>query len=315
MGGRTGRSVQLSELVFDRLVLWGLRDEFRDMTHIFSGFRHAAERLGLDVVWVNDTETDAHAVRPGALVVAYNGASVHVPCVQGARYLLHNLGGDPLLGRLPEASWLLYQVYTDDLMTADGPAWGCEQWDLFTFFQRDGRALFQPWGTDLLPDEHHPPVFSGSSRVINWVGSVWDNELGQGNESAIAELVGVLGARGLEFRQHQAVAVDDMITLVRGSRIAPAFAGEWQVAQGYLPCRLFKNVSYGQLGITNVPRFADLLGDTWVGGATIAEQVDAALGCNEALYVERTRAQQELIAPYNYARKLHDISHAFESLE
>jgi hypothetical protein len=38
------------------------------------------------------------------------------------------------------------------------------------------------------------------------------------------------------------------VAAIRRSRIAPAIAGRWQVEHNYLPCRMFKNISYGQLG-------------------------------------------------------------------
>ena len=33
--------------------------------------------------------------------------------------------------------------------------------------------------------------------------------------------------------------------------MAPALQGSWQCKQGYIPCRIFKNISYGALGMTN----------------------------------------------------------------
>jgi len=40
--------------------------------------------------------------------------------------------------------------------------------------------------------------------------------------------------------------------------MAPALQGEWQCTNGYIPCRIFKNISYGQMGITNSQTVADL---------------------------------------------------------
>lgn len=42
--------------------------------------------------------------------------------------------------------------------------------------------------------------------------------------------------------------------------MAPAIQGEWQCRQGYIPCRIFKNISYGQFGITNSKTVFDLFG-------------------------------------------------------
>lgn len=39
--------------------------------------------------------------------------------------------------------------------------------------------------------------------------------------------------------------------LITSAYLAPAIVGEWQKKVGYIPCRIFKNISYGQLGVTN----------------------------------------------------------------
>lgn len=40
--------------------------------------------------------------------------------------------------------------------------------------------------------------------------------------------------------------------------MAPAIVGSWQKSVGYIPCRIFKNISYGQMGITNSQTVFDL---------------------------------------------------------
>ena len=39
--------------------------------------------------------------------------------------------------------------------------------------------------------------------------------------------------------------------LIQQSIIAPAIQTKWQVDNGYVPCRIFKNISYGKMGLTN----------------------------------------------------------------
>ena len=40
--------------------------------------------------------------------------------------------------------------------------------------------------------------------------------------------------------------------------MAPAVQCEWQVVNGYVPCRIFKNISYGKMGMTNNKRVFEL---------------------------------------------------------
>jgi hypothetical protein len=46
--------------------------------------------------------------------------------------------------------------------------------------------------------------------------------------------------------------------MIRHSYTAPAIQGKWQVENGYIPCRVFKNVSYGRLCSTNNKQVSDL---------------------------------------------------------
>ena len=98
---------------------------------------------------------------------------------------------------------------------------------------------------------------------------------------------------------------------IRLSRIAPAIAGKFQVDINYLPCRMFKNISYGQLGITNVKKFKDILGDSFIEGETIKDLVNTSLSFNEEEYKNLVIKQQERIKPYTYKASIENIIKAF----
>ena len=163
--------------------------------------------------------------------------------------MLHNFdASNPIWENLEPERTLRLQVYTN----------ACErygvEWEPGRRYDRAGRILFQPWGTDLLAEEFHNPVFSGASEEIPWVGSIWEGD-GQGNLAAIKELKEIATAHRLVFRHYQHIPDPQNVSVVRNGRLAPSVAGAWQVEQDYLPCRTFKAVSYGQLAITNVPKF------------------------------------------------------------
>ncbi len=175
------------------------------------------------------------------------------------------------------------------------------------------KILYQPWGTNLLPWEFLPPVFPKKSPLVFWVGSIWDNDQHQGNLEVIRELRKQLWKHHIFFVQ---VRVPDQlnIKLMRFSRIAPAVAGNWQAKVNYLPCRMFKNISYGQLGITNVRRFKDLLGKSFLDGSTVTELVEKALSMPEKKFKSQVLAQQEIIKTQTYMQKLQNIFTALEEI-
>jgi hypothetical protein len=63
---------------------------------------------------------------------------------------------------------------------------------------------------------------------------------------------------GINFSQVQGgVSIEDNVRLIRESYMAPAIVGSGHPV-GYLPCRIFKNISYGQFGVTNSSYVNDL---------------------------------------------------------
>ena len=81
-----------------------------------------------------------------------------------------------------------------------------------------------------------------------------------------------------------------------------------------MPCRLFKNISYGQLGISNVARAKEFFGDAVVVGSKISALVDQALAIAPRERKAMLAEQQRIIANQTYAHKLANIARAFDML-
>lgn len=62
----------------------------------------------------------------------------------------------------------------------------------------------------------------------------------------------------IKFTHSTRLDLEPTIDLISSSYMAPAIVGQWQLEKGYIPCRIFKNISYGALGITNSKTVYDL---------------------------------------------------------
>lgn len=293
---------------YKRFVLWGLKGEGHDsFRHIHRHYHHALRRLGKKAVWLKDEHGYRESLEPGDLVFAVDIASKWLgPQVPGVTYILHNFGpSDPIWADLDPERTLRLQVYTNAC-----ERWGVE-WEPGRRYDRDGRILFQPWGTDLLADEFHPPVFNPSSTEIPFVGSIWEGE-GQGNLEAITELKAITIAHRLVFRHYQHIDDAENVRVVRAARLAPAVTGKWQVENDYLPCRVFKNVSYGALALTNVPMFRLLFGSSFRSFGSVSQIVTDALALSETEYLDLVAAQQDVVRRFTYKESLLSIERALE---
>lgn len=293
---------------YKRLVFWGLTDGHDSFRHIWRHYKYASERLGKETLWVEDTHySRQELLESGDLVFAVDIASYKLgQAVPGVDYILHNFGpAHPIWEDLPQERFLRLQVYTN----------ACEprgvRWGPVRRYDAAERTLYQPWGTDLLADEFREPVFNPRSTEVPFVGSVWDGD-GQGNMQAIGELREIVDAHRLVFRHYKHIDDEENVAVVRAARLAPAITGSWQVEQDYLPCRVFKNVSYGALALTQVPKFRDLFKECFTSFGSVGQIITDALALNETEYLELVRAQQEVVKQYTYKESLEAIERALE---
>lgn len=294
--------------VHKRMILWGLTDGFDSFRHIHRHFAQALDQLGALWEWMPDVPESRWKLLPGDVVFAADMASENLGLpVPGVDYLLHNMDAShPVFDGLEPERMVRLQVYT-----VDADQYG-EPWGDFRRYDRESRTLFQPWGTNLLPDEFYTPVFNADAKQTAFVGSVWDDG-GLGNSTVFRELTRVVESHGLTVEHLYHVSDRENVDAVRRSRFAPAVAGQWQCEKNYLPCRVFKNVSYGALGVTNVPAFHRVFGDAAVVEDSIEALIDRVLRLSRDDYLELTREQQRLVADdYTYQHSLLYIEKAFQ---
>jgi hypothetical protein len=121
-----------------------------------------------------------------------------------------------------------------------------------------------PWATDLLPeeiDQNKEKVASiKKKKAIHWVGTIADGEFG--NQTELFPFIKACRKNRVQWVHHnpwkKGVSAEENIQLIQESYLAPAIVGRWQKEKGYIPCRIFKNISYGQMGVTNSERVYEL---------------------------------------------------------
>ncbi len=292
--------------------MWGGVSDGNSLAYIWRAFHLNAYKLGIRSIWTDDLEDARELLVPGTVVIAADLWGEHIgPAVEGVDYCLHNFSGGPdghVLCQTVEPEHLLrLQVYTSD-------AFG-QEWAPFRLYDREGRILFAPWGCDLLPEEFMDPVFNPLSRDAVFVGSVWSDQYAGvelGNRDVIEETRLALADHGIKFSCRSNLSDEEMVAAVREARLAPAFAGQWQVEHNLLPCRPLKHPGYGVLSLTNIPAFQTLFGGWMPTLGSVAEMVDSALSLRRAEYLGLVREQQRIVAKYSYREALEAIERALE---
>lgn len=229
---------------FNKFCVWGFKNSYNTFRHIHEAFYRALKFMGKEVMWLDDQSDISSMDFSHTFFITMNYALDGIPRRSDCFYAVHNIEqrAKEVLSGLP---LLNYGLYVDSMNVN-----GSEKLAEDTFFnpqpwENYASVVFR-WGTDLLPPEIEAnkttKVFQSDSDVCNFVGT------------ATPELVGFQRAceeNGKKFQIHTQVSVEDNVRLIKESYIAPAINIPYQTEVGYIPCRIFKNISYGQYGVTN----------------------------------------------------------------
>ncbi|MBS0628572.1 MAG: hypothetical protein JSS09_10255, partial [Verrucomicrobia bacterium] len=175
---------------------------------------------------------------------------------EDCRYILHNCYSEKYQPYFASNRAFSLQVYTDDVLTRPG----CEKIAPCIYYDLKGRCVYMPWATDLLPKDIEEVKKKISSiqkeNRICWVGTIGDGIFG--NIGQLSPFKNAAQEYGIGFISKIFLNKKEHMELVASSYMAPAIVGKWQQEKGYIPCRIFKNISYGQMGITNSFRVYEL---------------------------------------------------------
>jgi hypothetical protein len=239
-----------------KIIIWG-HHPVHSHTHsyIHEAFYKAFSHLGHDVSWIPNRPN--WRIPNDALVITEGQQDSHLQVNPKAFYVIHNCNAEKYL----EAKTLRLQVYTNDVRDrAINPIYDRLSSCVYVERASDALTLYQPWATDLMPDEidFHKANLS-RDRVCHWVGTIGGGQFG--NEKELAGWQRACKKHGIGFEHHSGISPEQNRLLIQKSYLAPAIVGTWQAEKGYIPCRIFKNVSYGQMPITNSIAVGELFED------------------------------------------------------
>ena len=248
-----------------KFVIWGHPHYSHTHSYIHYGYYKAALSLGWDVLWLPNTPDSARIIpssTKGYLFFTEGQVDSHMPKNSDAFYVLHNCDQTPYK-HIPDQQKLIQPVFTKDVY---GRSTVPVKDDLFEFWQADANTLYVPWATDLLPDEIDENIRNVSAGRLNverkalFLGSVSGGE--HGNTDQIYQFRDGCYALNIPFETSMSTVVEqsDSIRQVQQALIAPSIVGRWQKEKGYIPCRIFKTISYGCLGITNSREAYEVVG-------------------------------------------------------
>lgn len=273
---------------FEHYVVWGYRNSYHTHSHIHEGlYRALAHLFPGRAEWL-DEHSNVDVNRPSTFFMTNWDVSLRLPVRDDCFYCVHGLDGHretmELFGGKKAIAFNQYIDYAIEGRWSDGGvASKSHPIDRNGWIWLGEDAPYHPgirrldirWATDLLPHEIEANKslarpWRPDSQVIHYVGTYW-----RVNEVEINQFQSACQAGGVELRHHgggqartgyshmgrdNVVSPEDNARLVRESYFAPAIVGSHHLTEGYAPCRIFKNISYGAFGVTNSEKVQRLFG-------------------------------------------------------
>jgi hypothetical protein len=238
----------------EQVVIWGHKLHSHTHSYIHNAFYIAFKHLGYKTLWLDNKDDISKIDFSNTFFITEGQVDEKIPIHQNSYYVLHNCNMEKYF-ILPKSNYFKLQVYTNDVINKHNAI--LIDKTMLTFYKDD--TLYMPWATDLLPEEINQNIEKVKNEefkienIISLVGSITQPWL---NVKKFCE------KNNIQFECYggfsKNLSIEDNIMITQKSILAPAFQSEWQTQNGYIPCRIFKNISYGKMGITNNPVVFDL---------------------------------------------------------
>ncbi len=291
-----------------QIVLWGHKLATHTHSYIHWGFKRAFEYMGYKTLWLDNRDNVQHIDFANSLFITEGQVDQKIPVRSDCFYILHNCNQTKYQDLLSNGHAIILQVYTHDCLKRKEPSLGyCFHYDI------KQPVIYMPWATDLLPHEIDEQKLKIASVRKNqnaiFVGSAGGMG-GFGNQIALEgfKLGCQKDGRHLIIQSACSCSMEDNIRLIQEAYLAPALQGEWQCAQGYIPCRIFKNISYGALGVTNSETVYHLFNDQIVYNSNTQELY------HDAAKTLKTWSLEDQYRLMDFVRDNHTYIHRIASL-
>jgi hypothetical protein len=212
--------------------------------------------MGYTTYWFDDDDDVTDIDFANSLFITEGQVDNKIPLRKDCLYMLHNSRSEKYRAEIEPCNRICFQVYTDVLLKLPYLV----KIDQCIYYDLEGQCLYMPWATDLLPyeiEKNKTEITSTSiENTVYWVGTVGAGLFG--NIDQLTPFINACEENGVLFTQRSNVGCEEAMKMIRQSYMAPTIVGQWQFEKGYIPCRLFKNISYGKMGITNSRAAYDL---------------------------------------------------------
>lgn len=295
---------------FDNVVIWGhkqlgwpLQRFSHTHSYIHQGFHRAFSQMGYRALWA-DSPSEVIGLDPKkTLFLTEDQVDHNIPLWDGASYVTHSSSKEVYEERGLDRLHLCVLTVKEKSRLAQVP--GTTVLDEVSIHDPSENSLFQPWATNVLRIEDAPDLIGKmNSNVVHYVGTVTHDNL----SPRFKELSQSLKANGFKFRALQGVPEAKVPQLLSSQEFSFDLRGDWHREVGYIPCRIWKNLSYGLIVGSNSTLLSEVFGSRVEFNSSIPDLVDQVLQlssrANKAL---REESKHWVVKNHSYISRASNI--------
>ena len=255
-----------------KVVIWGHKLHTSTHSYIHGAWFKCFNYLNIETIWLDNNSNIKEINFDNSLFLTEGQVDNNMPININSYYILHNCWTLEKYKELIKKKRVIIINKFENIVRDFN-------YSLFKnlklhYYKPDNIILSLPWATDLLPYEIDKNIdifdLKKIKKEASFVGTVWKDA----NSKFISNVYEMstfskqceennikytLNKNNTRYGYQEEISYEENEKLTQNCLYCPALQMQWQVKHGYIPCRIFKNISYGGIPVTNNKEVYSLL--------------------------------------------------------
>lgn len=282
----------------NKVIIWGHKLHSHTHSYIHSAYYKAFKYLGYETYWFDSTDDVSNFDFSNCIFFTEGQVIKNMPIRRDCKYITHHVEKNFLVKNgANESNILQLGNYIKEVERF-------EKIDDLCYWDSSTNTLYQCWATDLLPDEIGDPIkFDENINHINYVGTLYGTIIPNINKFCMkAKQNGkICTLQGLS------VSHEENKKLIQDSYICVDFRDQHHLNVGYIPCRIWKNISYGKITGTNSKYVKEALGNYVVYSDNPEILYDKLVDANKNSLVNMNDAMNHVRTKHTFVNRIKNL--------
>tara|TARA_B110000285_G_scaffold36160_1_gene39038 strand:+ start:3129 stop:4088 length:960 start_codon:yes stop_codon:yes gene_type:complete len=266
----------------NNIIIWGHKLHSHTHSYIHNAFFIAFKKLGYDTYWFDDNDDTSNFDFSNSLFITEHQVDNKIPKRKDCLYFVHFV--DPgKYDELPNENIIELKCVNRDMISDKNENPNIVFTPItdnkFEFFSKGKHyQYYTMWGTDIFPEDIQCNIDNLSEiskkinpSIFNFVGHMTEPWCIAHNACQSINMQFIKSGATFNQNHPNNKSIEENINQIQSSSISPAFQQREQTESKYIPCRIFKNISYGRMGITNNPGVNELFDNRLIYNDNIIE--------------------------------------------